>query len=191
MQMNSLESRMAASQARPASPRDSALVKNITFATGASELGRVLVARTDAGVCAILIGADDVALEADLEARFPGRVGEPDDARAGGDLAKVLRMIATPREGLDLTLDMQGTPFQRRVWTTLREIPAGETVTYTELAARLGEPQAVRAVAGACAANVIALAVPCHRVVRRDGSLADYRWGVDRKRALIAKEDMA
>jgi len=189
--MNSVKSRMAASQARPASPGDSAPVKNMTFTIGASELGQVLVARTDAGVCAILIGADDEALEADLEARFPGRVGEPDDARAGGDLAKVLRMIAVPREGLDLTLDMQGTPFQRCVWTALRAIPAGETMTYTELAIRLGDPRAVRAVAGACAANAIALAVPCHRVVRRDGSLADYRWGAERKRALIAKEAMA
>lgn len=189
--MNSPESRMAASQAGPVSPRDSAPVKNITFVTGASELGQVLVARTDAGVCAILIGSDDEALEADLEARFPGRVSGPDNVRVSGDLAKVLRMIVAPREGLDLTLDMQGTPFQLRVWTALREIPAGETVTYTELAARLGEPQAVRAVAGACAANAIALAVPCHRVVRRDGSLADYRWGIERKRALITKEAMA
>lgn len=164
---------------------------DIGYAIGTSELGQVLVARTDAGVCAILIGADDEALEADLEARFPGRVGEPNDARAGEDLAKVLRLIAAPREGLDLALDMQGTPFQRRVWAALREIPAGQTVTYTELAVRLGEPRAVRAVAGACAANAIALAVPCHRVVRRDGSLADYRWGVERKRALIAKEALA
>jgi AraC family transcriptional regulator of adaptative response/methylated-DNA-[protein]-cysteine methyltransferase len=164
---------------------------NISYAIAASELGQVLVARTPAGICAILIGADDEALEADLEARFPGRVGERDDVRIGDDLARVLRMIAAPREGLDLTLDMQGTPFQRRVWTALREIPAGETVTYTEVAARIGEPRAVRAVAGACAANAIALAVPCHRVVRGDGSLADYRWGVERKRALIAKEARA
>ena len=120
-------------------------VEKIDYATGQSVLGTVLVARSRDGVCAILIGSDDDVLKADLAARFPGRMGGSDDTRISDDLARVVRAIAAPREGLDLPLDMQGTPFQRRVWAALRAIPPGVTVTYTELARRLGAPGAVRA----------------------------------------------
>src|SRR5262249_30669986 len=121
-------------------------------------------------------------------ARFPKNKLVHNDARLHGELQKVLRFIEMPAERLDLTLDVRGTPFQRRVWDALLKIPAGKTVTYAALAARIGEPKAVRAVANACAANAIALAVPCHRVIRNDGTLSGYRWGIERKRALITKE---
>jgi AraC family transcriptional regulator, regulatory protein of adaptative response / methylated-DNA-[protein]-cysteine methyltransferase len=126
-----------------------------------------------------------------LSDRFPDAQVVRNDEAIRDDAAKVMRFIDTPAAGLDLTLDMRGTPFQRRVWETLRTIPLGTTMSYTAIASKLGAPNAVRAIAGACAANPIALAVPCHRVVRNDGDLAGYRWGVDRKRALLNKEAMA
>jgi AraC family transcriptional regulator of adaptative response/methylated-DNA-[protein]-cysteine methyltransferase len=158
------------------------------FAIGACSLGAILVAASDKGVAAILLGDDPEALLRDVQDRFPR-------ARLiGGDraferlVAKVVGFVEAPRTGLDLPLDVQGTAFQHRVWKALRDIPAGKTATYAEIARRIGAPQAVRAVAGACAANRIAVAIPCHRVVRTDGSLSGYRWGVTRKRALLDRE---
>ncbi|MEI9850289.1 MAG: methylated-DNA--[protein]-cysteine S-methyltransferase [Sphingomonas sp.] len=173
---------------RAAAPRAATASETISYALGESALGQILVARSAAGVCAILLGADSEALEADLADRFPEAGLRVDEDLVRSDLARVIRFVDMPGAGLDLALDLRGTPFQRRVWDALRAIPAGTTVTYTELARRIGEPHAARAVAGACATNRLALAIPCHRVVRNDGGLADYRWGVERKRALIAKE---
>jgi AraC family transcriptional regulator of adaptative response/methylated-DNA-[protein]-cysteine methyltransferase len=160
----------------------------IRFAVGECWLGSILVAATDKGVCAILLGDDAEALVRELQDRFP-------KARlVGGDrafeqlVAKVVGFVEAPKLGLDLPLDVRGTAFQQRVWQALRKIPAGSTVTYSELAKRIGQPKAVRAVAQACASNPVAVAIPCHRVVRTDGSLSGYRWGVERKRALLARE---
>jgi AraC family transcriptional regulator of adaptative response/methylated-DNA-[protein]-cysteine methyltransferase len=166
-------------------------VDTISYATEESALGRVLVARSVSGVCAILIGADDDELVTDLAARFPEAKLVVNEAVVQDDLAKTIRFVDQPTEGLDLPLDLRGTPFQRRVWEALRTIPVGTTVTYGELANSIGAPNAVRAVAGACAANPIALAVPCHRVVGSDGDLTGYYWGVERKRELIKKEATA
>jgi AraC family transcriptional regulator of adaptative response/methylated-DNA-[protein]-cysteine methyltransferase len=166
-------------------------VDTLSHAAGDSAFGRVLVARSISGVCAILIGADDNELVTDLAARFPEAKLVVNEAVVQDDLAKVTRFVDKPTEGLDLPLDLRGTPFQRRVWEALRTIPVGTTVTYSELANSIGAPNAVRAVAGACAANPIALAVPCHRVVGNDGDLTGYYWGVERKRELIKKEATA
>ena len=160
-------------------------------ATGECALGRVLVARSVNGVCAILIGAADHELEADLAARFPQATLVMNEAVVHDDLAKVIRFVDNPAVGFHLTLDMRGTPLHRRVWEKLRAIPVGRTVTYTELARWISPLTSARVVAGACAANPIALAIPCHRVVRSDGDLAGYRWGIERKRELIRKEAMA
>lgn len=128
-------------------------------------------------------------LTSDLAGRFPNQVLVHSRARVGDDMEKILRFIDEPSIGLDLKLDMRhGTLFQRRVWEVLLTIPIGSTITYAALARRIGQPEAVRAVAGACAANAIALGIPCHRVLRSDGTLSGYRWGVERKRALINKE---
>jgi AraC family transcriptional regulator, regulatory protein of adaptative response / methylated-DNA-[protein]-cysteine methyltransferase len=166
-------------------------VDTISYATGESALGQVLVARSVSGVCAILIGAGNDELVADLAVRFPKAKLVAKDVVVNDDLAKVIRFVDKPSEGLDLSLDLRGTPFQRRVWEALRTIPIGTTTTYTELARSIGVPNSVRAVAAACAANPIALAVPCHRVVGSNGDLAGYRWGVGRKRELIKKEATA
>jgi O-6-methylguanine DNA methyltransferase len=169
-----------------------AISNEIGFSIGESALGKVLVARGAAGVCAILIGSDIDELSSDLATRFPDNRLAADEQQLRDDLSKVVRFIDKPSEGLDLPLDMRhGTPFQRRVWEALRAIPCGVTVTYTALAHRVGMPNAARAVASACAANAIALGIPCHRVVRSDGTLLDYRWGVERKRALINREAVA
>jgi methylated-DNA-[protein]-cysteine S-methyltransferase/AraC family transcriptional regulator of adaptative response/methylated-DNA-[protein]-cysteine methyltransferase len=160
----------------------------IVFATGQSDLGVVMVARSAHGVCAILIGSMAGELEADLAARFPNNTLLRDERKLNSDLQKILRFIETPARALDLDLDIYGTPFQQRVWDALCGIPSGRTVTYAALARRIGEPESVRAVANACAANAIALAIPCHRVMRSDGTISGYRWGVERKRALLARE---
>ncbi len=163
----------------------------IAFAVGTCALGELLVARSAAGVCAVLLGEDRDALEADLAARFPNARCVVDERRVADDLATLIRFVDHPDRSPDLPLDLRGTPFQRRVWETLRAIPAGTMLSYAEVARRIGEPKSVRAVAAACAANPVALAVPCHRVVRSDGGLAGYRWGVERKRALLRKEGRA
>jgi AraC family transcriptional regulator of adaptative response/methylated-DNA-[protein]-cysteine methyltransferase len=160
----------------------------IRFAVGACSLGAILVAATGKGICAILIGDDPELLVRDLQDRFPKaelRGAEPDFERT---VAQVVGLVEAPRLGLDLPLDVRGTAFQQRVWQALRDIPAGGTVSYAELAARLGLAAGARAVAGACAANPVAVAIPCHRVVRNDGALSGYRWGVERKRALLERE---
>jgi methylated-DNA-[protein]-cysteine S-methyltransferase/AraC family transcriptional regulator of adaptative response/methylated-DNA-[protein]-cysteine methyltransferase len=165
-----------------------ALSEEIAFATGTSALGTVLVARNAYGVCAILIGSEAGELVADLAVRFPHNTLVQHDRKLDSELLRILRFIEKPTRGLDLELKITGTPFQRRVWDALCGIPAGETITYAALAHRVGKPGAVRAVANACAANALALAIPCHRVIRSDGTLSGYRWGVERKQAMLARE---
>ncbi len=160
----------------------------IRFAIGECSLGTILVARSDRGVCAIQLGDDPEALVRDFQACFPNAELIGGDAEFESLVARVVKFVEAPGLGLELPLDVQGTAFQHRVWQALREIPAGRTATYKEIAGRIGAPGAVRAVAGACAANPLALAIPCHRVVRTDGSLSGYRWGVERKRALLERE---
>lgn len=160
----------------------------IDFAVGQSSLGCLLVAQTNKGVCAILLGDDSKALVRDLRNRFPRAVVTEGGTDVERLLGKVARFIEAPGKGLDLALDVHGTAFQQRVWEALTRIPAGTTVSYTDIARRIGAPKSVRAVAQACGANSIALAIPCHRVVRNDGDLSGYRWGVGRKRTLLERE---
>ena len=163
----------------------------IRFAVGECSLGSILVAATDKGVCAIEFGDDPDALVHALQDRFPKA------QLVGGDhtfeqlVAKVVGFIEAPAQGLDLPLDIRGTAFQKRVWNAIRDIPAGATASYAELARRIGRPSASRAVAQVCASNTLAVAIPCHRVVRRDGGLSGYRWGVERKEALLTRETAA
>jgi AraC family transcriptional regulator of adaptative response/methylated-DNA-[protein]-cysteine methyltransferase len=163
----------------------------IRFAVGQCSLGAILVGATDKGVCAITLGDDPDALVRDLQDRFPKARLIGGDREFETYVAKAVGLVEAPAHGFDLPLDLRGTAFQQRVWQALRKIPAGETSTYSEIARRIGRPAAVRAVAAACAANAIAVAIPCHRVVRLDGNLAGYRWGVARKRALLEKEAAA
>ena len=160
----------------------------IRFAIGASSLGAILVAATDKGICEILMGDDPDQLARDLQDRFPKAELRGAEADFEATVARVVGLVEAPALGLDLPLDVRGTAFQQRVWQALREIPCGQTVSYGELAARLGLPAGARAIAGACAANPVAVAIPCHRVVRNDGSISGYRWGVERKHALLARE---
>jgi AraC family transcriptional regulator of adaptative response/methylated-DNA-[protein]-cysteine methyltransferase len=175
----------------PSSYRAGGVDHDIRFAIGECSLGAILVAQSQRGVCAILFGDDPDALARDLQDRFP-RANLIGGDRAFEQLvATVVGFVEAPALGLDLPLDVRGTAFQQRVWRALRDIPAGATVSYSEIAQRIGSPKAVRAVAGACAANMLAVAIPCHRVVRNDGGLSGYRWGVERKRALLAREAKA
>jgi AraC family transcriptional regulator of adaptative response/methylated-DNA-[protein]-cysteine methyltransferase len=160
----------------------------IRFAIGECSLGSILVASSDRGVCAILLGNDPNALVRDLEDKFPRSNLIGGDSEFEQLVAKVVGFVEAPTIGLDLPLDIRGTAFQQRVWQALREIPAGSTVSYTDIAERIGAPKGVRAVARACAANTLAVAIPCHRVIRNDGEMSGYRWGVERKRALLKKE---
>lgn len=160
----------------------------IRFALGECVLGSILVAASDKGICAISLGDDPDSLLRELEDRFSTARLVPGDADFGEWVARVVGFVEAPRLGLSLPLDIRGTAFQRRVWHALTEIPPGSTASYAELAERIGAPRAVRAVARACAANTLALAIPCHRVVRTDGALSGYRWGVERKRALLERE---
>ena len=173
---------------KPGSAAKSGYTASIHFALGRSSLGSVLVARTDKGVCAILLGDDPQSLARDLRDRFPRAVLTEGGADVERLLAQVSNFIEAPGKGLDLALDTQGTEFQRRVWEALRRIPVGRTVSYTDIARSIGAPKSVRAVAQACGANAIAVAIPCHRVVRNDGELSGYRWGVGRKRTLLERE---
>jgi AraC family transcriptional regulator, regulatory protein of adaptative response / methylated-DNA-[protein]-cysteine methyltransferase len=163
----------------------------IRFAVGECSLGAVLVAQSDRGICAILLGDDPEALVRDLQDRFPRAALIGADSDFERIVATVVAVVEAPRLGLDLPLDVRGTAFQQRVWEALQTIPVGATASYTDVAARIGSPTAVRAVARACAANPIAVAIPCHRVVRTDGDLSGYRWGIDRKRRLLAREAAA
>jgi AraC family transcriptional regulator, regulatory protein of adaptative response / methylated-DNA-[protein]-cysteine methyltransferase len=160
----------------------------IRFAVGECSLGSILVAASDKGVCAILLGDDPDTLTRDLQDRFPRATLTGGDKPFERWVAQVIGFVEAPRLGLDLPLDVRGTAFQQRVWRALVEIPAGSTASYREIAQKIGAPAAVRAVAQACAANTLAVAIPCHRVVRNDGGLAGYRWGVQRKRVLLEKE---
>ncbi|MDI6934897.1 bifunctional DNA-binding transcriptional regulator/O6-methylguanine-DNA methyltransferase Ada [Serratia sp. Se-PFBMAAmG] len=163
----------------------------IYFALGICSLGDILVAQSDKGICAILLGDDPDALLRDLQDKFPQAELVGGDTQFEQLVARVVGFVEAPEIGLDLPLDIRGTAFQQRVWQALRDIPVGATVSYADIAQRIGSPKAVRAVAGACAANMLAVAIPCHRVVRNDGALSGYRWGVERKRALLNKEAKA
>ena len=160
----------------------------IRFAVGECSLGSILAASSEKGVCAILLGDDPGQLVKDLKDRFPKAQLIGGDRDFEQVVAQVIGFVEAPKLGLNLPLDVRGTAFQRRVWTALQKIPAGSTASYSEIAKRIGAPRAVRAVAGACAANIIAVAIPCHRVRRADGSLSGYRWGVERKHSLLASE---
>lgn len=172
----------------PASFRAGGAGESIRFAVGECSLGSILVAATGKGICAIALGNDPDILLHDLQDRFPKA------QLVGGDrdfeklVARIVGFVEAPALGLDLPLDVRGTAFQHRVWQTLREIPAGSTLSYAQVAERIGAPKATRAVARACASNAIAVAIPCHRVIRNDGGLSGYRWGVERKRALLDRE---
>ena len=180
---------------QPATYRTGGRRETIRFAIGACSLGSVLVASSERGVCAILLGDDPQALIRDLEGRFPyGALigGDTDyETRVATVLAVIENPALAPSLAHELPLDIRGTAFQQRVWQALSAIPAGHTVSYTELARLIGLPAAARAVAGACAANALAVVIPCHRVVRADGGLSGYRWGVERKRTLLDRESMA
>ena len=160
----------------------------IRFAVGECSLGSILVAQSEKGVCAILLGDDPDQLARDLQDRFPRANLIGADAEFEKLVAKIVGFVEAPALGLELPLDVRGTAFQQRVWQALREIPVGSTASYRDIAQRIGAPKSVRAVAQACAANAIALAIPCHRVIRHDGAVSGYRWGVERKRALLERE---
>jgi AraC family transcriptional regulator, regulatory protein of adaptative response / methylated-DNA-[protein]-cysteine methyltransferase len=172
----------------PSDFRNGGVNADMRFAIGDCSLGSILVAASNKGISAIFLGDDPDDLLRTLQDRFPKA------NLIGGDrvfeevVAKVVGLIEEPATSFDLPLDVRGTAFQHRVWQALRDIPAGTTATYSEIAKRIGMPKAMRAVAAACAANKLAVAIPCHRVVRNDGSLSGYRWGVERKRTLIARE---
>jgi AraC family transcriptional regulator, regulatory protein of adaptative response / methylated-DNA-[protein]-cysteine methyltransferase len=163
----------------------------IRFAIGECSLGSILVAATEKGVCAILLGSDPDALLRQLQDRFAKAEIVGGDAAFEKLVAKVVGFVEQPKLGLDLPLDVQGTAFQQRVWKALGQIGVGNTASYGQIATRIGRPKAMRAVARACAANMIAVAIPCHRVIRTDGDLSGYRWGVQRKRALLQRETRA
>jgi AraC family transcriptional regulator of adaptative response/methylated-DNA-[protein]-cysteine methyltransferase len=172
----------------PTSFRSGGQCASIRFAVGDCSLGAILVAATDKGVCAITLGDDPDALVRELQDWFPKAQLIGGDQEFERLVAKVVGYVEAPRTGFDLPLDVQGTAFQQRVWQALRGIPAGSTASYSQIAARLGAPKATRAVARACALNPVAVAIPCHRVVRNDGALSGYRWGVERKRTLLERE---
>ena len=173
---------------KPADYRAAGQNTDIRFAVGQCSLGAILVAQSERGVCAILLGDDPDALVRDLQDKFRRANLIGADREFEQLIAQVVGFIEAPALGLDLPLDLRGTAFQERVWQALREIPPGSTASYAEIAQRIGLPKAVRAVAQACGANSLAVAIPCHRVVRSDGNLSGYRWGVERKRQLLALE---
>lgn len=172
----------------PGAYRDGGSNTDIRFALAQCSLGAILVAQSARGICAILLGDDPQALLHDLQDKFPKANLIGADAQFEKRVAQVVGFVEAPAIGLALPLDLRGTAFQERVWQALRDIPAGSTASYAEIAERIGAPKAVRAVAQACAANSIAVAVPCHRVVRSDGNLSGYRWGVERKQQLLERE---
>jgi AraC family transcriptional regulator of adaptative response/methylated-DNA-[protein]-cysteine methyltransferase len=162
--------------------------EEIKFAVGQTSLGAILVASSKKGVAAILLGDDPDKLVRALQDRFPRAHLVGGDREYEGLVARVVGFVEAPWIGLDLPLDVRGTAFQRRVWRALQQIPVGATVSYAEIARRIDAPKSVRAVAGACAANNLAVAIPCHRVIRNDGSLSGYAWGVDRRQLLLNRE---
>ena len=172
----------------PSNYRRGGASTEIRFAIGECSLGSILVATSERGVCAILLGDDPDALARELQDRFPRADLIGGDREFEKLVARVVGFVEAPRLGLDLPLDVRGTAFQQRVWRALRKIPTGSTLSYAAIAKRIGSPKSVRAVAQACAANALAVAIPCHRVIRNDGALSGYRWGVERKRALLERE---
>ena len=160
----------------------------MTYRVGRCWLGSILVAGTDEGIAAILLGDDRDALVRSLRSRFPDAHLVVGDQGFADLVAEVVRFVEAPASRFERPLDLRGTDFERRVWLALREIPAGSTATYSEIATRIGAPHASYDVGQACASNPLAVVVPCHRVVRKDGTLAGYRWGTRRKRALLARE---
>jgi AraC family transcriptional regulator of adaptative response/methylated-DNA-[protein]-cysteine methyltransferase len=172
----------------PSTYRAGAPDERIGFAIGACSIGLVLAAATDRGICAILFGDDRKSLERDLRKMFPRATIGSADSSFQRTLERVIAFIEAPATGLELPLDVRGTAFQHRVWQALCRIPSGATASYAEVAEAIGAPDSARAVARACASNRIAVAIPCHRVVRSDGSISGYRGGVARKRALLARE---
>lgn len=173
---------------RPGDYRAGGAGTAIRFAVGQCSLGAILVAQSDRGICAILLGEDPELLLRDLQDQFAKAHLIGGDAEFERLVAQVIGFVEVPALGLNLPLDVRGTAFQERVWRALREIPPGATASYTDIAQRIGEPAAVRAVARACGANRLAVAIPCHRVLRRDGDISGYRWGVERKRELLRRE---
>lgn len=161
---------------------------DIHFAVGECSLGSLLVAKSDRGICAIFLGDEPDALIRNLQDRFPQANLIRGDAEFEQLVSKVVGFVEAPGLGLNLPLDVRGTVFQQRVWQALQKIPHGSTASYTEIAKCIGLPKSVRAVAQACAANPLAVVIPCHRVVRHDGALSGYRWGVERKRTLLERE---
>ena len=174
---------------KPGKYRDGGAGTTIRFAIAASSLGPILIASSEAGVCAISMGDDADLLARELQDRFPKATLIGADQGFEVLVAKVVGFVEAPKVGLDLPLDIRGTAFQRRVWQALMNIPIGKTSSYSEIAEKIGHPKAVRAVAQACGANQLAIVIPCHRVLRTDGSLSGYRWGVDRKRTLLHREE--
>lgn len=162
----------------------------IWFAVGQCSLGAILVARTRRGLCSILLGDDPESLLQELQDQFPKAKLIGGDRDFEQTVAEVVGFVEAPSLGLNLPLDIQGTVFQERVWQALREIPVGKTLSYSDIAEKIGSPKAVRAVGRACGANCLAVAIPCHRVVRRDGDLSGYRWGIERKQELLQRESM-
>ena len=173
---------------KPAQYRAGGADARIEFALGQCSLGAILVARSQRGVCAISLGDNPDALLRELQDRFARAELVGGDADFERLVAQVVGLIEAPNLGIDLPLDVRGTAFQQRVWRALQQIPVGETASYAQVAQRIGAPKSVRAVAQACASNMLAVAIPCHRVVRSDGALSGYRWGVERKRALLLRE---
>lgn len=172
----------------PSNYRAGGTQMDIRFAVGECSLGSILVAQSSRGICAIFLGDDPDSLLRELQDQFPKTNLIGGDAGFERLVAKVVGFVEAPALGLDLPLDIRGTAFQKRVWHALRKMPAGSTASYTDVAELIGSPNSVRAVAQACGANALAVAIPCHRVIRNDGTLSGYRWGVDRKRALLKKE---
>ena len=172
----------------PSNYRAGGAQTDIRFAVGECSLGSILVAQSERGICAIFLGDDPDALVRELQDQFPNANLIGGDAGFEQLVAKVVGFVEAPERGLDLPLDVRGTAFQQRVWQSLGKIPAGSTASYTDVAKLIGSPRSVRAVAQACGANKLAVVIPCHRVVRNDGALSGYRWGVERKRTLLKKE---
>lgn len=175
----------------PATYRQGGEGMRVNYTTVDSPLGRLLVAATDRGISALYLGESDARLEAALRTEYPRAERRRDRNGLEGTVTKILEHLRGREPNLDLPTDVQATAFQRRVWEELRRIPYGSTRTYSQVASAIGQPAAVRAVARACATNPVSVVVPCHRVVRSDGKLAGYRWGVERKRALLEHEAAA
>ena len=173
---------------KPLTPAARKKNETISYTCGTSTLGVLLMAQSQQGICAILLGDHEDDLVKELMGRFPGANVQPSESAVSELMQQLVKLIEQPTQLLPLPLDIRGTLFQQRVWALLQQIPVGETRSYTQIAQALGAPKAIRAVAGACAANALALVIPCHRVVRSDGQLAGYRWGLERKKTLLQRE---